>query len=98
MLNRLDHGELLAQVGRGGLGIRRGQGGKLGVFKVIGLARGLRLLLVVLASAKEAPRHAAAGGLGIAVVAGGLGGSGADQAVALDVVSVHVVAAGAGHE
>ena len=68
------------------------------MLEVVGLARGLGLLLVVLASAKEAPRHASAGRFCIAVVAGGLGGSGADQAVALDVVSVHVVAAGAGHE
>ncbi|MBX2852181.1 MAG: hypothetical protein KTR15_10585 [Phycisphaeraceae bacterium] len=51
VLDCLDHGELLMQVGRSGLGVGRGQGGGRGVFEVVRAALGLGLGLFVLASA-----------------------------------------------
>jgi hypothetical protein len=100
VFDRLDHGQLLVQLGGGGLGVGRGQGGGLGVLEVVGTAGGLLvgLLLLVLASAEEAPGDPAAGGLCVAVVACGLVGACFDEAGTFDVESGHVVAARAGHE
>jgi hypothetical protein len=99
VLDRLDHGQLLTQVRANGLGVGRGQGGRLGVLEVVGLScRFGGLLFLVLSSAEEAPGDSAAGGLAVVVVALGLGGSCLDQAVSFDIESIHVVAAGASHE
>lgn len=99
VLDGLDHGQLLLLAHGRGLGVGRGQGGRLGVFEVVGLPLGLSLGLFGLASsAEEAPRDGVAGRFVVVAVALGLFGTCLDQAVPFDIESGYIVAARAGHE
>ena len=97
VLDRLQHRELIFQLGLPGLGVSRGQGCRLGVFVAVRSRAGGGFVLFSAAPGQPAPCGAVCGGLGVAVVAGGLARTGLNQALPFDVESGYVVAARANH-